>query len=208
MGGKKRGMSLAEKREVLLKVFSDSEDVFALKELEKIASKRGINSMVVKDLLQGMADDDLIHAEKVGISTYYWMFPSEAGLKISNLISSLESDLKALTSEKTKLDCELATRQALVYESEERPALLKKLKLVKEERGEVEKELGKFADCDHEVYLQMKGGLSASKDAANRWVDNIWSLEGWMKKKFEGRGKDIDAFFKSKGVTEDLDTIP
>ncbi len=58
-------MSLAEKREVLLQVFGDSEDVFQLKELEKIASKKGINSMVVKDLLQGMADDDMIHAEKV-----------------------------------------------------------------------------------------------------------------------------------------------
>ena len=58
-------MSLAEKREVLLQIFSDSEAVFQLKELEKIASKKGINSMVVKDILQGMADDDIIHAEKV-----------------------------------------------------------------------------------------------------------------------------------------------
>ena len=102
-----------------------------MQELEKIASKRGINSMIVKDLLQGMADDDLIHAEKVGISTYYWNFPSEAGIKVQNLVNSLESDLGKLRAEKTKLDCELATRQALVYESEERPKLAEAYKKYK-----------------------------------------------------------------------------
>ena len=68
--------------------------LWSAQELEKIASKRGINSMIVKDILQGMADDDLIHAEKVGISTYYWCFPSEAGVRARNLVSQLERELE------------------------------------------------------------------------------------------------------------------
>ena len=177
-------------------------------ELEKIASKRGINSMVVKDLLQGMADDDMIHAEKVGVSTYYWMFPSEAGVKITNTVAALEADLKRLEAEKMKLDCEIATKQALLFESDQREGLLKSLAKAQEETGELEQRMAKFADCDPDVFREMAKGVAQSKESANRWVDNIWALEGWMRKKFQGREQDIKQFFKSKGVTEDLDNIP
>ena len=263
-------MSLEEKRQVFLSIFSETEDVFALKvrvvhrpfaspspplltpappytafnnktkqththtlplylyislsmslcmmspciplwsaqELEKIASKRGINSMIVKDILQGMADDDLIHAEKVGISTYYWCFPSEAGVRARNLVSQLERELEQVKGEKTKVDCELCTRQALVHDCEERPGLVEELSRVKSELDALQARMAKFADCDPEAYVLMKEAVPKSKEAVNRWVENIWALEGWMKKKFEGRGKEIDQFFKQCGVTDDLDTLP
>ena len=177
-------------------------------ELEKIASKQGLNSMIVKDLLQGMADDDLIHLEKVGISTYYWQFPSEAGVKLKNSISSLEATLKSLEAEKTKADCELASLQSLLCDSDEREGLVKRLKHLEEENGDLDKQLEKFSDCDPDVYREMKAGLATSKEAANRWVENIWNMESWMKKKFQGREADIKQFFKQNGVTDDLDTIP
>ena len=50
--------------------------------------------------------------------------------------------------------------------------------------------------------------MPKSKEAVNRWVENIWALEGWMKKSSRGRGKEIDQFFKQCGVTDDLDTLP
>mmetsp|Transcript_13213 Transcript_13213/g.30049 ORF Transcript_13213/g.30049 Transcript_13213/m.30049 type:complete len:208 (-) Transcript_13213:450-1073(-) len=206
--GKKRGMSLAEKREVLLQIFSDSEDVFQLKELEKIASKKGINSMVVKDILQGMADDDMIHAEKVGISTYYWIFPSEAGVRLNNLLASLEGELAQAKKAKTQLDCDLATKQALLCESDDRGSLLENLKRLEEEDAGLEAQLAKFADCDPDVYRQMKKGLASSKDSANRWVENLWNLQSWMKKKYPGHDKDMKLLFKQHGVADDLDTIP
>ena len=68
--------------------------------------------------------------------------------------------------------------------------------------------MAKFADCDPDVFREMTKGVAQSKESANRWVDNIWALEGWMRKKFQGREQDIKQFFKSKGVTEDLDNIP
>ena len=182
--------------------------LWSAQELEKIASKRGINSMIVKDILQGMADDDLIHAEKVGISTYYWCFPSEAGVRARNLVSQLERELEQVKGEKTKVDCELCTRQALVHDCEERPGLVEELSRVKSELDALQARMAKFADCDPEAYVLMKEAVPKSKEAVNRWVENIWALEGWMKKKFEGRGKEIDQCFKQCGVTDDLDTLP
>ena len=176
-------MSLEEKRQVFLSIFSETEDVFALKVrvvhrpfaspspplltpappytafnnktkqtnthtlplylylslhvsvhdvpmcpslvragAGKIASSAA-SAPGCKDILQGMADDDLIHAEKVGIS-YYWCFPSEAGVGARNLVSQLEQELEQVKGEKAKVDCELCTRQALVHDCEERPGLV------------------------------------------------------------------------------------
>lgn len=45
--------------------------------------------------------------------------------------------------------------------------------------------------------------LQYAKQAANRWQDNIFSLQSWCRKKFEGREGDIDHFFKDQGFNED-----
>jgi hypothetical protein len=45
--------------------------------------------------------------------------------------------------------------------------------------------------------------LQYAKEAANRWQDNICSLNSWCRKKFEGRENDIDSFFKDQGFNED-----
>lgn len=42
-----------------------------------------------------------------------------------------------------------------------------------------------------------------AREAANRWQDNIFSLQSWCRKKFEGRENDIDSFFKDQGFNED-----
>ncbi|RLN05658.1 hypothetical protein BBJ28_00004691 [Nothophytophthora sp. Chile5] len=44
MSKRKRGVSLQEKRERVLKIYHDSKDVFNLKEVEKLGSKAGVGS--------------------------------------------------------------------------------------------------------------------------------------------------------------------
>jgi hypothetical protein len=34
-------------------------------------------SMAIKDVLQSLVDDNMVHAERIGSSNYYWAFPSE-----------------------------------------------------------------------------------------------------------------------------------
>ena len=33
-------------------------------------------------------------------------------------------------------------------------------------------------------------------DAANRWLDNLEALRGWLRKRFEGKGPEIDELFR------------
>ena len=58
-----------------------------MKELEKMAKDNGIcrfggnceiATMIVKDVVQEMLDDDMIIQEKVGSTVLYWIFPSQS----------------------------------------------------------------------------------------------------------------------------------
>ena len=54
MAGKKRGLSLEEKRGRMLELFYETKDVFQLKELEKLGPKeKGVIAQSVKDVVQG-----------------------------------------------------------------------------------------------------------------------------------------------------------
>ena len=46
--------------------------------------------------------------------------------------------------------------------------------------------------------------IEESKEAANKWTDNLFQLKSWIKKKFPIDEKQIDKQF---GIPEDLDYI-
>ena len=43
-------------------------------DIEKLAPKRGVVLQAVKEVLQGLVDEDLVHCEKIGISNFFWYF--------------------------------------------------------------------------------------------------------------------------------------
>ena len=48
----KRGMSAEEKRTVLLGIFHEFAEVFVLKDIEKLGSKKGVVLQSIKDVVQ------------------------------------------------------------------------------------------------------------------------------------------------------------
>uniref|UniRef100_A0A8C8CGK6 Meiotic nuclear division protein 1 homolog n=1 Tax=Oncorhynchus tshawytscha TaxID=74940 RepID=A0A8C8CGK6_ONCTS len=75
----KKGLSLEEKRTLMMEIFFETKEVFQLKDIEKIAPKtKGITPMSVKEVLQSLVDDNMVDCERVGTSNYYWAFPSKA----------------------------------------------------------------------------------------------------------------------------------
>ena len=112
MAGKKRGMSLEDKRSTILNIFHETKEVYLLKDMEKHASKRGVVLQSVKDVLQSLVDDDLVHGEKIGVSNYFWSFPSEAAVKLDTEITKLQSKLSTRKGEEAKLRDEVAKSQS------------------------------------------------------------------------------------------------
>lgn len=40
--------------------------------MEKLAAKQGVVLQTVKDVVESLVNDDLVHEERIGISKYYW----------------------------------------------------------------------------------------------------------------------------------------
>lgn len=58
------------------------------------------------------------------------------------------------------------------------------------------------AENDPETVKIMRDCSKAAAASANRWADNIEALHSWCKRKFEGRGQELDAFFKEQGYSD------
>ena len=61
--------------------------------MEKAAAKRGVVFQAVKDVVQSLVDDSVVHVDKIGTSNIYWAFPGEASAALSNKLKSLECEL-------------------------------------------------------------------------------------------------------------------
>ena len=73
---KKKGLSLEDKRQILLKLFKGSGSFYHYKDIEKHCTQNKISFMLVKDLLAGVTADNLLETEKIGSSSFYWSLPN------------------------------------------------------------------------------------------------------------------------------------
>ena len=68
--------------------------------------------------------------------------------------------------------------------SDEREKLLTALETEKQENNRLQCRLQEFAENDPEVLEAMAKEATQAVEAANRWTDNIYSIQSWIRKKF------------------------
>ncbi|KAJ3693179.1 hypothetical protein LUZ60_008659 [Juncus effusus] len=204
---KKRGLSLEEKREQMLQIFYESQDFYLLKELEKMGPKKGVISQSVKDVIQTLVDDDLVLKDKIGTSVYFWSLPSCASNQLRNTYNKLDYDL---TSSKKRYNELLEQRENLKRgreQSDEREAALEELKTTELEHKKLKDELASYADNDPAALEAMKNAIDVAHSAANRWTDNIFTLQQWCSTTFPQAKEQLEHLYKEAGVTEDFDYL-
>merc|ERR1712241_666390 len=89
--------------------------------------------------------------------------------------------------------------------SDERENLLANLEAEKEENKRLEDRIKEYAENDPAVLEAMAKEAALAVEATNRWTDNIYSIQSWIRKKFPS--VEQSAFNKQFGVPEDLDYI-
>ncbi|KXZ44841.1 hypothetical protein GPECTOR_61g794 [Gonium pectorale] len=203
----KKGLSAADKRDRMLEIFHESADVFVIKDVEKLSVKRGIIAQAVQDVLQSLIDDDLVHCEKIGISNYYWAFPSEASVKIETEVKKYETELANTKRRRVEVESALAQHKAANPKTDERAKALARLNELKSRAAEVQGELAAYRDSDPETVAAMRAASEGAKLAANRWLDNTYSLLSWCKKKFVGREAELAKFFEENGLGENIEYL-
>eukprot|EP00092_Neocalanus_flemingeri_P015178 GFUD01016395.1.p1 GENE.GFUD01016395.1~~GFUD01016395.1.p1 ORF type:complete len:208 (+),score=89.18 GFUD01016395.1:68-691(+) len=206
MAPNKKGLSLEEKRKKMMEIFYETKDVFLLKDLEKIAPKsKGITMMSVKDVVTSLVDDGLIDTEKIGTSVYFWAFPSKASQARKKKLEMSEEKCLKMVTRMNDLEKEVTVAEKGREDTKERQELLERLKEEKEKRDKMLVRLKDFADNDPAVLEQMVRETGQAVEAVNRWTDNIFSIQGWIKKKFPS--VDQASFSKQFGIPEDLDYL-
>ncbi|KAL1916795.1 uncharacterized protein VTP21DRAFT_5499 [Calcarisporiella thermophila] len=199
-------LSAEEKRKRMEDIFHETKEFYQLKELERIAPKmKGIVSQSVKDVLQSLVDDDLITCEKIGTSNYYWSFPSTAlqtrKVKIEQLKQELERE--QLRSKELQETIEKATQGR--EESEDRVQKLEELAQAESLRRRNLDELKEYKDNDPTLWEAKEKAAQIAKEGANRWTENVWTLQSYCFNKFN---MERSRFNKEFGISEDFDTIP
>lgn len=76
MAGKRKGLSLEEKRQKLLEVYYKMREPLNLKEIEKYGARKGVVPQAIKDVNQSLVDDNLVENDKIGIGAFFWALPS------------------------------------------------------------------------------------------------------------------------------------
>ncbi|XP_005263332.1 meiotic nuclear division protein 1 homolog isoform X1 [Homo sapiens] len=187
---KKKGLSAEEKRTRMMEIFSETKDVFQLKDLEKIAPKeKGITAMSVKEVLQSLVDDGMVDCERIGTSNYYWAFPSKALHARKHKLEVLESQLSEGSQKHASLQKSIEKAKIGRCETEERTRLAKELSSLRDQREQLKAEVEKYKDCDPQVVEE---------------IHNIFAIKSWAKRKFGFEENKIDRTF---GIPEDFDYI-
>ncbi|KJE96959.1 hypothetical protein CAOG_07199 [Capsaspora owczarzaki ATCC 30864] len=205
MSGKKKGLSVEEKRKRLLQMFYEKQDFFNLKEVEKYGSKeKGITAMTVKDILQSLVDDSMVDTERIGTSNYYWAFPSK-GLQIrKRKIGEMSEELARTKARREELTAAAADAGTGREETEERATAIAEMEEQESILAKVEAELAQYRASDPEVIAARIQETQVCLDAANRWTDNMFSMKSVFRNNFNLEEAD---FNKAFGVPAELDYV-
>lgn len=191
----------------MLQIFYDSQDFFLLKELEKSGPKKGVIMQSVKDVVQSLVDDDLVFKDKIGTSVYFWSLPSCAGNQLRNIHRKLESDLQSSEKKHAELINQCNALKKGREESDEREAALVELKAIEQKYNELKEEIAQYSDNDPATFEAKKQAIEVAHEAANRWTDNIFTVQKWCSNNFPQAKEQLDKLYNEVGITDDFDNL-
>ncbi|ONM20423.1 Meiotic nuclear division protein 1-like protein [Zea mays] len=92
-------------------------------------------------------------------------------------------------------------------DSEEREAALEELKTVELHHKKLKEELAAYADSDPAAVEAMKDATDIAHSAANRWTDNIFTLQQWCSTTFPEAKEQLEHMYREVGITEDFEYL-
>lgn len=97
-------------------------------------------------------DDDLVNQDKIGISNFFWSFPSEAAVKLENEHNKLSSRIEALQKEASDLEERIEIAKQGKESSADREQLQRRIHTLQESVNEKKREMELFSVNDPERY--------------------------------------------------------
>ncbi|RHY64472.1 hypothetical protein DYB30_000514 [Aphanomyces astaci] len=155
MSKRKKGVSLDEKRERILKIYHDNLEVYNLKEVEKLGSKAGVVLQTIKDVNQALVDDNLVDTEKIGSGNYFWSFPSKVAQQRKRKLEDLEAKRSELKGKIESTKQAVAAQKSLRTDSDDRVVKLERLALLKSQIEEANRRMHVLSENDPDVLKKL-----------------------------------------------------
>lgn len=139
--------------------------------------------MQVKDYLQALSDEGQIRVEKIGSGNWYWSFTSEAKKSKEAVLSALREEQQIIESSISELRSEIEDAEVVAGQggTGERQELMEKYARGNDELDALRDELESYSECDPLTVIRRKQETEAFKVKAQRWTDNIYCLEEYLK---------------------------
>ncbi|PUZ70089.1 hypothetical protein GQ55_2G196700 [Panicum hallii var. hallii] len=138
---------------------------------------------------------------------YFWSLPSCAGNQLRNTYNKLESDLSNSKKRYVELVEHRDNLKRGREDSEERESALEELKAVELHHKKLKEELAAYADSDPAAVEAMKDAIDVAHSAANRWTDNIFTLQQWCSTTFPQAKEQLEHMYREVGITEDFEYL-
>ncbi|ETK85306.1 hypothetical protein, variant [Phytophthora nicotianae] len=200
----RKGVSLQEKRERILRIYHESKEVFNLKEVEKLGSKAGVVLQTVKDVNQALVDDALVDCDKIGSGNYFWSFPSKLSQSRKRKLSELEQHRHTAQEKLAKVQQNIEEQKSLRSDSDERVQKLRRLEEQKAKVNALRTKVQHLAENDPAILEELERKVRMAKEGSDRWTDNVYTLKAWVVKKRGVEGKEVDKWL---GIKDDFDYV-
>ncbi|ETV88933.1 hypothetical protein H257_00373 [Aphanomyces astaci] len=204
MSKRKKGVSLDEKRERILKIYHDNLEVYNLKEVEKLGSKAGVVLQTIKDVNQALVDDNLVDTEKIGSGNYFWSFPSKVAQQRKRKLEDLEAKRSDLKGKIESTKQAVAAQKSLRTDSDDRVVKLERLALLKSQIEEANRRMHVLSENDPDVLKKLASKVKVAKEGVDRWTDNVFNLKSWIIRKNSCSSAEVEKWLEIK---DDFDYV-
>jgi hypothetical protein len=164
-----------------------------------VPSIASINGMQVKEYIQALTDENQIRVEKIGSGNWYWCFMSDEKLKKEQALSRAKDErdkvFASVDDLQTKVDEAVAAREEgedddMLMESHmDRKTLISTNEILTKDLEVLRNEIASYSENDPVEVEKKKEQMAKFKAEAEKWTDQIQSMEAWMKR--AGVDKDV-----------------
>lgn len=198
-------VSTDEKLEKILKFFHSTADIFNKADLEKKLSKEcGINSMLIPDLLKNLQDNNMIECEKCGIINVYYSFPKSKHHFLTCEIEKAQAMIESYEEEIAKKDKHIQKLKETHINSGNLDELCKEYAILKEKTDKIDEIRKNLEEYPIDEYQRMAKETEDLKAEANKYTDNIYTLQSFVCNKFSMAKKDFNGNFN---IDEGMDYL-
>ncbi|KAI5189111.1 hypothetical protein NEMIN01_0277 [Nematocida minor] len=185
-------LSLEEKTRRVLSLMQEKDDIFGLKDLEKVCQKeKGVIPQSIKEVIDILVSENKVKEKKVGASRFYWSFRSDIKINKENRHEKLSAENKKLKEQKEALLEEIDVLEKNRSTLPDREDKIKILVEHRKKQKELETVTKQMEENDPSKLLAIGEEIDAVTKSLTEWADAFNILQSYVKNTFNMTQKDF-----------------